>query len=195
MFEYPKLETERLILRAPKYADVTDVFDICSHPDSCRFADWYPHSEKSETKAYISWLKKQMRNSRQNGYTWFVEQKEKQKVIATISVVEWDHSGNIATVGYTLSHEYQHKGYATEMLLAVLRYLFFSESAVRVQAKVMLENAPSIRLLERVGMQKEGLLRRGAYCKTECVDVYLYALLKEEFLKPRGEKRFVGFGI
>lgn len=197
-YDYPMLETERLLLRAPKTADATDVFAFCADPASCEYADWYPHSDKSETRAYIAWLKKQARSRRETGYTWFVECKDCRKVIATISVVAWDPSGNIATVGYTLSREYQHMGYATEMLGAVLRYLFLDRSVMRVDAKVMPENLPSIRLLERVGMRREALLRSGAYCKTLCVDVYLYALLREEFLKTkaaRGEDRHVQIGI
>lgn len=198
VYDYPMMETERLLLRAPRNADATDVFAFCSDPASCQYADWYPHSDKGETRAYIAWLKKQARIRRETGYTWFVECKACRKVIATISVVAWDSSGSIATVGYTLSREYQHRGYATEMLEAVLRYLFLERSVARVDAKVIPENEPSIRLLERVGMRQEALLRSGTYCKTACVDVYLYALLREEFLKTkaaRGEDRFVRIGI
>ena len=185
------LFTERLMLRAPKYSDVSDVFDICSHPDSCRYADWFPHKTKGETFNYISWLKKQAKATNRKGYTWFVECNECKKVIATISVMDIDASGSIATVGYTLAKEYQHKGYATEMLRAVLRFLFTDLNFTRVQAKVMVENAPSIRLLERVGMQREGLLRKGAFCKDKCVDVYLYSVLKDEFLRQKAPNYYV----
>ena len=179
------LFTERLMLRAPKYSDASDVFEFCSDPDSSRFADWFPHAEKRETYLYISWLKKQAKKPNRKGYTWFVECCETKKVVATISVMGIDASGSIATVGYTLAKEYQHKGYATEMLIAVLKFLFTDLNMVRVQAKVMVENEPSIRLLERVGMQKEGLLRKGAFCKDRCVDVYLYSALKDEFLRQK----------
>lgn len=182
---YPTLFTERLRLRAPKYSDTTDVFAFCSDPASCKYADWFPHSDKRDTYDYIAWLKKQAKGNKRNGYTWFAEHAESQKVIATISVMDIDASKSIATVGYTLSREYQHNGYATEMLVAVLKYLFEDMHIIRVQAKVMLQNEPSVRLLERVGMQREGIMRKGAFCKNKCVDVYLYSILKDEFLKQK----------
>lgn len=189
---YPTLFTKRLRLRAPKYSDTTDVFDFCSDPASCKYADWFEHSEKKDTYDYICWLKKQSKGSKQNGYTWFVELVDNKKVIATISVMDINASQSIATVGYTLSREYQHNGYATEMLLAVLKYLFEDMHIVRVQAKVMLQNEASVRLLERVGMQREGIMRKGAFCKDKCVDVYLYSILKDEFLNHNAKpKAFV----
>lgn len=184
------LFTQRLMLRAPKYSDVADVFTLCSDPDSCRYADWFPHKSKGESFNYIAWLKKQAKASNRKGYTWFVECSETKTVIATISVMDIDASCNIATVGYTLAKKYQHKGYATEMLRAVLKFLFSELNMQRVQAKVMVENTPSIRLLERVGMQKEGLMRKGAFCKDKCVDVYLYSVLKEDFLKQNAPKNY-----
>ena len=48
------LFTERLKLRAPSFLDVNDVFDFCSDPDSCKYADWYPHNNKSETRDFIA---------------------------------------------------------------------------------------------------------------------------------------------
>ncbi len=182
---YSTLYTERLILREPRRMDAKEIFSFCSKPESCTYADWYPHAKIGDSVAYISWLKKAARSQYQNSYTWFVQRRDEQRVIATISVVDTDVSGKIATVGYTLSAEHQHKGYAIEMLEAVLRYLFLEMGVYRVQAKVMPQNTPSIRLLERVGMKREALLRGGAFCKTECVDVYLYALLQPEFIQTK----------
>lgn len=172
---------ERLRLREARFSDVSDVFAFCSDPASSKYADWYPHNDKSETKAYISWLKKKALKTCDNSYTWVIEHKKDEKVIGTISIVDTDYSKKIATVGYTLAADYQHKGYATEALKGVIKYLFEDMSVERVQAKVMVENDASLRLLERVGMQREGLLRRGAYCKTACVDVYIYSMTANDY--------------
>lgn len=171
--KHRNLFTERLKLRAPSFLDVNDVFDFCSDPESSKYADWYPHGSKSDTRDYIAWLK---RKSGDKNYTWVIEHRECEKVIGTISIVDTDYSGKIVTVGYTLSRLYQHKGYATEALKELIRYIFEELQAERIQAKVMPENEPSRRLLERVGMKKEGTLKKGAFCKTKCVDVHLFAI-------------------
>lgn len=167
------LFTERLRLRAPSFLDVNDVFEFCSDPASCKYADWYPHNSKSDTRDFLAWLK---RKSGEKSYTWVIEHREDERVIGTISIVNTDYSGKIFTVGYTLSRHYQHKGYATEALKALTDYLLKELFAERVQAKVMPENEPSCRLLERVGFKKEGILKKGAFCRTNCVDVYIYAI-------------------
>lgn len=170
---HPNLFTERLLLRSPSFLDIDDVFDFCSDPDSCRYADWTPHRNKSETREYLAWLK---RKSGEKNYTWLIENRLLKTVIGTISIVDVDYSGKIVTVGYTLSKKHQHKGYATEALTRLVRYLFDDLKVERVQAKVIPENVPSCRLLERVGFKKEGLIKKGAFCRTNCVDVYIYAL-------------------
>lgn len=184
---FRRLVCERLPLREPHVSDATDLFAFCSDPESCRYADWQPHTDKSDSRAYISWLKKQMRTERGRVCTWFAALKDSQKVIGTVSIVDTDYSGHIVTVGYTFSGEYQHHGYATEAVTALLDYLFRQRDIARVQAKVMPQNLPSIRLLERVGMRQEGLLKQGAFCKTTCVDVFLYAVTREEWLSRVGK--------
>ena len=173
--KYRDLFTERLRLRTPSFLDVNDVFDFCSDPASCKYADWYPHKNKSETREYIAWLK---RKAGDKSYTWVIEHREDERVIGTISIVDTDYSGKIFTVGYTLSRFYQHKGYATEALKALIDYLFKELFAERIQAKVIPENEPSCKLLERVGFKIEGTLKKGAFCRTECVDVFIYGLVK-----------------
>ncbi len=176
--KHPTIYLDRLTLREPRYSDVTDVFAFCSDPASSKYADWHPHSDKNETRSYISWLKKRNENY---AYTWVIELESQKKVVGTISIVGMDYSRRIATVGYTLNRDYQHQGLATEALKGVIRYLFEELFVERVQAKVIPQNEASIKLLERVGMKCEGLLRRGAYCKTACVDVYVYAMTVNDY--------------
>lgn len=177
------LSTERLVLREPRLSDTEDVFEFCSDPASCRYVDWHPHQSKWETRDYIAYLKRHIAQGCNHSYTWFAQLKNEKKVIATVSLVELDSSGRIATVGYTFSGKYQHKGLATEALLCLIHYLFEERSVERVQAKVLPDNLPSIRLLERVGMKREALLRKGVFCKTSCVDVCIYSVLRAEFEK------------
>jgi ribosomal-protein-alanine N-acetyltransferase len=180
MFE--DLSSQRLLLRAPRYKDAEDIYEFCGDAQSCRYVDWSPHQSVAESRDFIMYLKSRAFKGDSKSYTWFVQLKDEQKVIATISLVDSDYYGKIATVGYTFSKKYHHQGFATEALITLIEYLFNVRNFERIEAKVLPENQPSIALLERVGMKKEGMLRKGVFCKTCLRDVYIYSILKEEFL-------------
>lgn len=178
---YKDINTKRLILREPKMSDLNDVFEFCGDSASTKYVNWEPHRNKSETAAYIKYLRKEILNCNPQNYTWFVWHKEDKKVVATVSLVELDTSGKIATIGYTFSKRYQHKGLAAESVSAVIKYLFGEREVERVQAQVLPLNTPSINLLERVGMKKEAFLKKGVFCKNGLADVLIYSILKEPF--------------
>jgi len=186
-FSLPKtfkdIATNRLVLREPRLSDTDDIFELCSDENSCRYVNWDAHRDKRQTASYIKYLRRQIAIYETQSYTWFAENKEDGKVIATISLVELDPSGKIATVGYTLNSKYQHKGYATEALSALIKYLFYERDVERIMAKVLPENTASINLLQRVGMKKEAFLKKGVFCKKGLVDVLIYSILREDFAK------------
>ena len=80
-------------------------------------------------------------------------------------------------------------GYATESLMEIMRYAFNSLNARRMIAMCDPKNTNSWRLLERVGMRREGTLLQNVYFFLDennnpiWKDTYEYAILKEEFYK------------
>jgi RimJ/RimL family protein N-acetyltransferase len=87
-----------------------------------------------------------------------------------------------AEIGYTLAPDRQGHGYATEAVRAVLDRLFTVQGLHKVSAECDARNVASIRLLERLGFTREGLLRRHTWIKGEWTDDLLYGLLEEDFL-------------
>ena len=83
-------------------------------------------------------------------------------------------------IGYGLLPEYEHQGYATEALRAVLRFGFNTLRLNRIEAQHELDNPASGRVMEKCGMRKEGVLRQRLYNKGKFVDVALYAILKDD---------------
>ena len=82
-------------------------------------------------------------------------------------------------VGYKFDKDFQHRGYATEALAAALDIVFRDAKIHRVEATVMPSNTASIKLLEKLGFQCEGLLRKNICIDGRWEDHYLYALLNE----------------
>jgi RimJ/RimL family protein N-acetyltransferase len=77
------------------------------------------------------------------------------------------------------------KGYAKEAVEVLVRYLYDSLPTGRIMAVTNCENIPSQRVLESVGFQREGVLRRAMYRSGRWSDAFIYGLLREEFAGGR----------
>jgi RimJ/RimL family protein N-acetyltransferase len=93
-------------------------------------------------------------------------------------------------VGVTLAPEHQGKGYAAEALVCLLDYAFFALGKHRVTALADAENGPAARLLERVGLRREGHFRENVWFKDKWGDEVLYAVLEGEWAQRRGAPRY-----
>jgi hypothetical protein len=68
------------------------------------------------------------------------------------------HEARTVEIGFTIAPEHQGRGYAREAVSLLLRYLFGQLGKHRVTASCDSRNAPSVRVLETVGMRREGHL-------------------------------------
>jgi [ribosomal protein S5]-alanine N-acetyltransferase len=72
------------------------------------------------------------------------------------------------------------KGYATESCKAIVDYGFATLHLNRIEASVDPENMASVAVLEKLGMQPEGLLRERVICNGQQRDRTMYGLLKKD---------------
>ncbi|MDR2809147.1 MAG: GNAT family N-acetyltransferase [Tannerellaceae bacterium] len=79
-----------------------------------------------------------------------------------------------AEIGYWLGESYWNKGIATEVVRTFINYLFHNTSIVRLFACVFTHNLPSVRVLEKNGFRKVGILHKAAYKNNRFVDMYYY---------------------
>ena len=89
----------------------------------------------------------------------------------------------IAEIGYWIGVPYWGRGYATESGTEVVRYGFEDLGLQRIFAGHFVRNAPSGRVLQKVGMQYEGTLRRHQPKWGELLDIAFYGILREEWEK------------
>ncbi|MBX9690214.1 MAG: GNAT family N-acetyltransferase [Candidatus Obscuribacterales bacterium] len=92
-----------------------------------------------------------------------------------------DSESNNASVGYFVSADCWGNGYATEMMKALIRFGFNNLQLHRIYANCDQGNAASRRVLEKIGMTPEGLLRQ--HCKRSYgwADVLMYGILRSEW--------------
>ena len=83
-----------------------------------------------------------------------------------------------AEIGYWLGKPYWGRGIMTASLQAATIYALETLGIVRIEARVHPSNGASIRVLEKLGYQREGLLRQAILKRGVPQDILLYAILK-----------------
>ncbi|WP_227013784.1 GNAT family N-acetyltransferase [Paenibacillus psychroresistens] len=115
--------------------------------------------------------------------------KESNKMIGAIEfrVKEANKSGDL---GFTLSRYYWGKGYMTEAGKLILGLAFNILDLERVYAMHDIKNPASGKVMSRLGMTNEGILRRSHMLKGEFADSAHYSILKEEYVNAKNEDMY-----
>ncbi len=175
----PTLFTERLILRKICVADADDMFAYSSSEELTRYLLWDAHPDALYTEHYIRYL--QERYAVGDFYDFAVTLKETGRMIGTVGFTSFDLPNRSAEIGYVISPEYQNKGYATESVMKILSFGFEACELERISAVCMKGNLASLRIMEKCGLKREGLLRSAVFAKGKMRDVHLAAITKNDY--------------
>ena len=179
--QLPTLETNRLLLRKLSLDDVEDMYEYTSNETVSRFVNWNPHKSKSETKTYIHFVLQQY--FLKKIAPWGIQLKENNKLIGTIDFVSWEPAHRTAEIGYAISHLYWGKGLTSEAVHSLIHLGFTKMELERIQARCIMENLASQRVMEKNHMKYEGTLRKSMLIKGIHRDITVYSILKEEYEK------------
>ena len=179
--DIPTLQTSRLSLRKIEYSDIDAVFEYASREEVTKYLLWSAHETKAFTKAYLREVQKQYR--RHNFFDWAITLKNENKMLGTCGFSSFNLIHNTGEIGYVLSPDYWNKGIATEAARMVITFGFEVLDLNRIEAKFMIENNQSRRVLEKCGMKPEGIKREGIYAKGRYRDVEIYSITKSDYEK------------
>lgn len=87
-----------------------------------------------------------------------------------------------AEVGYWLAEPFWNQGIASEALREALQSYWATTNIVRIFANVYENNIASMKVLEKVGFRKVGILRKACFKNSRFVDAHYFELLKEDFV-------------
>ncbi|HEY8889520.1 MAG TPA: GNAT family protein [Clostridium sp.] len=179
MNNFTTITTDRILLRKLEINDRNDFFRYRSLPDVYEYQSFIPKSLNS-VDDFISGIA----SNPNIPNTWFqlaIVIKNGDMLIGDIGI-HFLEDNDQAEVGYTLEPSYQGQGYAIESLKAVISYLFFDLKKHRITASVDPNNTKSIRLLEKLGMRKEGHFIKSYRMGDIWLDDCIYAILKDEWM-------------
>lgn len=147
----------------------TDAFNALGIPESI-----------DETLSVIEpWIAENQKGEVKN-YTWAIELKEGQVFTGLIALKLGNKKYKSAEVWFKLNSAHWNQGYGTEALQTLLRFGFDELELHRIHAGCAVENQASIRLLEKVGMSREGRKRQVLPLKTGWSDNFEYAILASD---------------
>ncbi len=176
---FPQLETDRLLLRKLTEADVEDLYDYASQDKVTKYVPWHTHRSREDTQKFIAYALQQYKNHALA--PWGIEYKKNGKLIGTIDFVSWQPFHHRAEIGYVLSPDYWGQGIMTEAGKRILAFGFEKMDLVRIYARCTVENTASARVMEKLGMSFEGILRKEAFIKGKHYDMKIYSILREEW--------------
>jgi ribosomal-protein-alanine N-acetyltransferase len=169
--------TERLMLRMPRLSDAAAIFHAYAQdPEVTCYVRWRPHSSIQETEQYLKGCIAAWGNG--SRFPWVIALRAGGELLG---MVELRVNSFKADVGYVVRRSFWGRGIASEAVRPVVGWALSQESIYRVWALCDAENVASARVLEKVGMMREGLLRRYILhpnISDEPRDSYCYATVK-----------------
>lgn len=175
----PELETPRLLLRRMKASDSADMYDYARRPEVSRYLLWRPHADVAYTRRYLEYLGGRYRIGAH--YEWAVIDKKSDRMIGTCGFARVDTANNCAELGYVLHPDFHGQGIMTEAAERVLQFGFHVLGLNRIEARYMIENTPSRRVMDRLGMLFEGVQRSAMLVKGSYRDIATCAILAKDY--------------
>lgn len=173
------LETARLVLRRFESSDAPAFFrNVCSDPKVSTYLTWKTHETPAETEALLTDFIRRYENPAR--YCWAIILKETNEVIGTVAAPTVHELTECVEVTYAVGSAWWGKGYAPEALKAVMDFLFDRVGVNRIEAGHDVRNPNSGRVMEKVGMRKEGVLRQAGKNNQGLFDLVFYAMLKQD---------------
>lgn len=192
------LETDRLHLRPFTWADYPLILAISSDPDTVKYLYYWGRpgmTPEQDAQRFLRYAIGAYEKTPVKSMEYALVRKADGRPIGDGSIERLD-DGFSAEIGWILLSQYRGQGYATEMARELLRYGFEELGAERIIAHCDAKNAPSYRVMERLGMRREGVAKQvrpakitGGRRGDECT----YAILKEEWKTQKKLQEVLAF--
>lgn len=173
------IETERLILRPYTVCDAEDMYQNWASSDEVtRYLTWQAHTGADATRKLLElWVENYQDPA---VYHWGITLKGSDAVIGDISVVHMNEKTAAAELGWCMGRAWWGQGIMPEAALAVRDFLFDRVGFHRVEARHDKNNPKSGRVMQKIGMQYEGIQRASDINNQGICDMVLYAILRED---------------
>lgn len=170
-----EIRTERLLLRPHRLEDVDDIFEFARDPEWGRYLTTpLPYLREHA----VEFVEDRIHTPRDLWPAWAIVLDG--RVVGGIGI-EIDVEDATGALGYSIAKEQWGRGLTVEAARAVVDWALRERGLAKVYAYADARNAQSLRVMEKLGMTREGRLRSHRTLRDERVDDVYYGLLREEW--------------
>ncbi len=173
--KFPRLETERLILRAVGAEDIPMVFAFNSDPEAIRHVPRAAYENMEEAVEKVAGFTQGFKQ--QKGIWWTLILKETGAAIGYGGLFDVDKESSKAEIGYGALQAYWGRGYIGESTKEMVRFGKEVMKLHRIYGYVDPANKPSAKILHNLGFKKEGCLRHDVFAQGKFFDMDVFALV------------------
>lgn len=179
MWQPPKIETKRLVLREVRLSDKNAVFEYGKKPHISKYTLWEPHETVEDSVDFIE--KYAFSNYEQQVPEPFaITLKGDDKLIGCVGCFWVSTKNKCMELAYVLNDDFWGKGIVAEAAQEVVNYCFKNFDIERIQCRCKAENIQSEKVMQKLGFKYEGLLRNEIYHRGKHWDMKYYSILRSE---------------
>lgn len=173
---FPYIETERLILRKiDNQKDVTNFFVIRSNSNTMFHIPRQPARTEQDVIDLINsgndlYEKGEMMNLA-------ICLKDNDEFIGALGLYRINWDAHRSEIGYILNPVYSGKGYMNEACKALIKFAFEEVDFHSLEAVINADNIPSIKVVEKLGFEREAYLKENAVRAGKFIDTAIYSLI------------------
>ncbi len=157
---FDRLLTRSLVLRRFSAEDAEPLARYRSIPDVARFQAWDAPFRVDRAQAMVAWLVAHDPDEPGEWYQLAIALRDDpERLVGDCGIRPRADEPAVVDIGFTLDPSFQGRGLATEAVGELIRYLFEDRGKHKVCADCDTRNDASWRLMERLGLKREGALR------------------------------------
>lgn len=170
---FHELTSENIQFKALNIKDTEAIHEYASDPDVKRFIGWPLSKTLEDTRDLVN----DMIKKEEVGTHLYasVSEKTTDKIIGTVMIFNFDKDANHGEIGYVFHRSYWNQGYCSKSIALLASYAFNNAHLRKLHARVVNANMGSIKVLEKNGFTKEGLLKDYYNIEGNYYDLILFA--------------------
>ncbi|MFS0672738.1 GNAT family N-acetyltransferase [Ornithinibacillus sp. 179-J 7C1 HS] len=169
------ITTDRLLLRFFQKSDAEVVARLCNNYNIYKNTMYLPYPYSKEHA--LIWMERHIENFNANkAYEFAITNKETGEVFGAIALSN-NQSFNHGEIAYWIGEEYWGHGFATEAAEAVINFAFKEKNYHKIFARYFTTNPASGRVMEKLGMTKEGILKEHVIKDGQYMDLVYYGII------------------
>ena len=174
------LATERLLLRELAWTDLDDIHALNSYPEVAKFNTIGIPKDQEATREVMREAVENRAKDPRTQYAWTVRTVEGDTFVGEAGMSLYAARYRCGNIFYNLLPKYWGQGYATEVAGALVQFGLDTLHLHRIEAGAATENIASVRVLEKIGMTREGVGRKILPTPGGWKDNYRYAILEDD---------------